>query len=288
MDQQGNAPKGGNKNRGQQGGKDVTHDAAFLPSFLNQALGGIANTLGHRGYAFGPVGALLTFLTGLLGETGAIQGINILVAAIQSSTVLQSIMGLMGWSPTMVGLFRETLDELFDGIKEAHLEKGRLTEQDATRALGKVLKNLTDAVDVHATFPWAASLLSLDEQVELTRRVMAFRANPEDAQRFDAWKLKLSNPRMLRVLLTIEFAEWRDHLTGLFGNPIIKAPAKHSPSAIDWIKRNAMALLGLTPQGETSPEVEQVRENIRTYTVRQSAANVVRIWKEGEADREFE
>jgi hypothetical protein len=168
----------------------------------------------------------------------------------------------------------ETLEEFFDGVRRHHREKGRLTQQDLTRIYDQNLDQFKKRVEEEKSFVQMAQMLTLEKQEQLRNKINAFIDGDETrSKKFDWWKRKIKNPRMLDSLLQVDTGDWDSHLTQILGEPSVKKPTSVVNTKVTqvtneirgFIRRNGRSLLGLADE---TNEVSELRGKIAAYNTR--------------------
>jgi|GEM_PF-3752399 len=206
---------------------DLASDPSFFWRFIKTSLSAFGNDVGKRGYDIGPVHDILESLEKLVGPEATGIAINALAATIQEPAIVKKWVRRIGWPEQINGLADEFIDDVFEGLRMAYRERGKVSQTDANRALAGAQDKQEARLGKGITYAEALQLLDPAQQAAYQAKVTAL--GVDRLATFDKLRGKINSPRDLKTLILLPVDQWIPHLEQKFG--AVKPPEKKSAIA---------------------------------------------------------
>lgn len=206
--------------KGKDGGKpqevDVAADPNLLWRFAKTSIAAFGNDVGGIMHDVRLIQTGLQTLERFIGGEAVGWVINFTAATVQEPEWLKKVVSYFGLPRQVNELIEEFIDDTFEGLRMKYNEHGRLTQADAGRALEAARSKLRERLE-QMTFVQVMMFLDAPDQASLSQRITAFTQNDANKKRFEAARLKIHHPRILRTLIKLPLEDWPGYLDQLYG-----------------------------------------------------------------------
>lgn len=211
--------------KGKEEAKDMASDPRFYVRFFSNLVQVVAGGLGGRVANQPWMSRGLDAVESLIGTHAAGLVTAGAAALIQNPKLVRTGLKSLGVPEEYVNLLDEAIDSFIHGLGHAQRTKGKITEQDLSKATAEAKEKARSLLLESATF--SSALLSLEVARQKTFQAKHADLSEDDKKAFEAYRAKIVGNRwelfnLLLTLIDLHKDSWIAHLKLAYGD--VKPP----------------------------------------------------------------